>query len=181
MKEEFESLGLAFNEVFTFALALLVPVFLGMIFWAVVSYLKLIWEEKHKPRRQTLTYADIVRIMSLEISCLPFDHVLFGDYRTAIGHLENIADYYERNSNDGIIPKFIEKHIESSFFKDIQQERKTFEIRRDKDDIQPGDILVLREICSHGETGRVAYFRVKGVLRDAKEYGLRRGYCIISI
>lgn len=177
-----EELLATYNDgLVTFLVVGLGVFIIGSIVWAVVSYLKLIWEEKHKPRRQTLTYADIVRIMSLEIECLSFDHVLFEDYRTAISHLEYIAGYYKKISENGRLPKIIEKHIDSSFYNDIQQERKTFEIRRDKDDIQAGDILVLREIVSHGETGKVACFRVKGVLRDAKEYGLRRGYCIISI
>ena len=152
-----------------------------MIIGAVCECLKDIWREKHVPRRQTLTYEDIANIFSHEISLLPYGSIFFEDYRAVISHLEKIIKGYSEVSENGKIPKIIEKHVESSFFNDIEEGRKRFEIRRDRDDIQPGDILVLREVKYQEETGRVDFFRVKGVFRDGEKYGLKRGYCIISI
>ena len=153
----------------------------GSLVFCLVKYLILTWEEKHKVRRQTLTYGDIVNIFSHEISLLPYDSILFEDYRAVISHLGKITTFYNEVSENGKIPKIIEKHVESSFFNDIEEGRKSFEIRRDRDDIQPGDILVLREVEYRKETGRVDFFRVKDVFRDGEKYGLKRGYCIISI
>lgn len=41
--------------------------------------------------------------------------------------------------------KEIWKKIDPEFFKDVVKGIKDFEIRKDEDDIQPGDILVLEE------------------------------------
>lgn len=74
------------------------------------------------------------------------------------------------------------KKILSEFFDDIILGSKTFEIRRDKDNIQPGDLLFLHEIEDGCLTGRFLCCVVTGVFRGFKaiKYGVRPGYCIIS-
>ncbi len=62
----------------------------------------------------------------------------------------------------------------------------TFEVRKGKDDIQVGDILIHEEwkpdgIFTGGYTGRCIRKRVKYVLRDILQYGLQEGYCIIGL
>lgn len=41
--------------------------------------------------------------------------------------------------------KAIRKKVLPKYFKDVKLRNKNFEIRRDEDDIQPGDVLVLEE------------------------------------
>ncbi|MBQ7431341.1 DUF3850 domain-containing protein [Butyrivibrio sp.] len=57
---------------------------------------------------------------------------------------------------------------------------KTFELRKDEDDIQQGDTLDLLE-WDQDYTGRGVRCRVTYVLRNCSEYGLMDGYCIIGI
>ena len=75
----------------------------------------------------------------------------------------------------------IEKKILPGYFEEVKSKRKTFEIRRDEDNVQPGDFLKLREWDGDGYTGRFVLRKVTYVLRDAPEYGLMDGYCIIAI
>lgn len=75
----------------------------------------------------------------------------------------------------------IEKKVLQEFYKEIRVHRKTFEIRKDEDDIQVGDILVLREWDGEKYTGSMTRREVTYVLRDAEEYGLMKGYCIIGM
>ena len=56
-----------------------------------------------------------------------------------------------------------------------------FEIRKDEDDIKPGDILILREWDGNGYTGHQTKREVTAVLKDCPEYGLMEGYCILSL
>lgn len=166
------------DEMFPAVLIIAGIILALMIVYCFCKYLILVWEEKHKPRRHTLTYSDIISILSIESSMVSSDHVVSGHYKAAMRHLADIGVY---QSEHGGIPKIVEKNIYSSNFEDIQNGKKTFELRRDKDDIQTGDILVLRELNGCGHTGRVSYHKVKGVFRDGKDFGLKRGYCIISI
>lgn len=74
----------------------------------------------------------------------------------------------------------IEKKILPKFYAGIVSQKKTFELRKDEDDIQVGDILHLREW--DGEyTGHQCKREVTYVLRDCPEYGLMDGYCIIGL
>jgi len=77
--------------------------------------------------------------------------------------------------------KTVEKKILPQYFKEVRSGRKTFELRKDEDDIQRGDMLVLREWDGEKYTGRSLEFLVSYVLRDVPEYGLKDGYCIIAI
>ena len=56
-----------------------------------------------------------------------------------------------------------------------------FEIRKDEDGIQVGDILVLREWDGEKYTGGRTRREVTYILRNAPQYGLMDGYCILSL
>lgn len=78
--------------------------------------------------------------------------------------------------------KWITKKILPEYFKDVVSGRKTFELRKDEDDIQPGDILNLQEWSpDDGYSGDQKDFTVTYVLRNCPQYGLMDGYCIIGI
>lgn len=76
--------------------------------------------------------------------------------------------------------KTVEKKILPKYFQAVRNERKNFELRKDEDNIQPGDILILREWSDGQYTGRMEARKVMYVLRDVPEYGLMPGYCIIG-
>jgi hypothetical protein len=75
----------------------------------------------------------------------------------------------------------IEKKILPEYFAAVRKRIKTFEIRKDDDNIQPGDILTLREWDGEKYTGNKLTREVTYVLRDCPEYGLMDGYCVIAI
>ncbi len=59
---------------------------------------------------------------------------------------------------------------------------KNFEIRKNDRDFAVGDIVALREWDSDtGYTGRVSFRVIQYILKDAKEYGLADGYCILGL
>ena len=76
--------------------------------------------------------------------------------------------------------KVIEKKILPQYFTEVQSGKKNFELRKDEDNIQEGDILVLNEFNDGSSTGRSVIRRVTYVLRNVPEYGLQEGYCIIG-
>lgn len=77
--------------------------------------------------------------------------------------------------------KTIRKKILPIYFDAVEEGQKNFEIRKDEDDVQVGDRLVLCEWKEdYGYTGRYATRKIKYVLRNMPEYGLKEGYCIIS-
>lgn len=75
----------------------------------------------------------------------------------------------------------IEKKVLPEYYKGIRTHKKMFEIRKDEDDIKPGDILVLREWDGKKYTGGRTRREVTAVLRNCPEYGLMEGYCILSL
>ena len=77
--------------------------------------------------------------------------------------------------------KNIKKKILPQYFMDVVAGIKTFELRKDEDDIQPGDVLDLLEWTGEKYTGRNIRCPVTYVLRNCPEYGLMEGYCIIGI
>ena len=77
--------------------------------------------------------------------------------------------------------KRIEKKILPGYFKAVASRIKTFEIRKDDDDYQVGDLLVLREWNGADYTGRWCTREITYVLRNAKRFGLMEGYCILAI
>lgn len=76
--------------------------------------------------------------------------------------------------------KVVEKKILPQYFQEVQAGKKNFELRKDEDNIQEGDILVLNEFNDGSSTGRSVIRRVTYVLRNVPEYGLQEGYCIIG-
>lgn len=76
--------------------------------------------------------------------------------------------------------KIVEKKILPEYFNAVIHDEKTFEIREDKDDLQKGDALILREWDGEKYTGRETSRRISYVLRDAPEYGLMPGYAIFG-
>ena len=75
----------------------------------------------------------------------------------------------------------IGKKVLPEYYKGIRTHTKMFEIRKDEDNIKPGDILVLREWDGENYTGGMTRREVTAVLRDCPEYGLMPGYCILSL
>ena len=75
----------------------------------------------------------------------------------------------------------IKKEIFPEYFEAVRDGRKTFELRKDEDNIQVGDLLILREWDGEKFTGRAIHADVMYVLRDVPQYGLMDGYCIIGI
>lgn len=74
----------------------------------------------------------------------------------------------------------MEKKILPKYFQAVREEKKNFELRKDEDDVQPGDVLILMEWENGEYTGRTEVRRIRYVLRDVAEYGLMPGYCIIG-
>lgn len=72
------------------------------------------------------------------------------------------------------------KKIRPEYFEAVKAKVKNFEIRKDEDNIKVGDFLVLKEWDGVNYTGRGVRRRVKYVLRNVPEYGLKEGYCIIG-
>ena len=73
----------------------------------------------------------------------------------------------------------IRKKILPEYFEAVQENRKKFELRKDENNIQVGDELILEEW--NGEyTGNYTWRKVTYVLRNVPEYGLKDGYCIIG-
>ena len=86
---------------------------------------------------------------------------------------------------DGWVPynqrRQIEKKVLPEYYKEIRTHRKMFEIRKDDDGIQVGDILVLREWDGEKYTGGRTRREVTYILRNVPQYGLMDGYCIMSL
>lgn len=76
--------------------------------------------------------------------------------------------------------KAVRKKIRPCYFEDVKIRKKNFEIRRDEDDVQPGDNLILCEYTQEHYTGREVSRKVKYVLRNVPQFGLQDGYCIIG-
>lgn len=77
--------------------------------------------------------------------------------------------------------KTINKKILPIYFEAVADGRKTFEIRKDEDDAQPGDTIILNEFDGNAYTGRSITFTISYVLRNIPEYGLDKDYCIIAL
>ena len=77
--------------------------------------------------------------------------------------------------------KHIRKKLLPEYYAAVKKRVKTFELRKDEDDIQPGDVLELHEWDGEKYTGHKLTREVTYVLRDCTQYGLMDGYCIIGI
>lgn len=77
--------------------------------------------------------------------------------------------------------KTIEKKILKQYFRDVYNGKKTFELRKDEDNVQENDLLILREYDGEDYTGNMIMRKVSYVLRNCPQYGLMDGYCIIGM
>ncbi len=76
--------------------------------------------------------------------------------------------------------KIVEKKILPQYFDDVIHGKKKFELRKDEDDIQVGDAVILREWDGEQYTGLTTGRNVIYVLRNVPEYGLLPGYVIFG-
>ena len=83
------------------------------------------------------------------------------------------------SDNDVKPHKTVEKKILPLYMEAVATGEKRFELRKDEDDIQVGDTLILKE-WDGDYTGLTHTVKVKYVLRNVPEYGLQDGYCIIG-
>ena len=69
------------------------------------------------------------------------------------------------------------------YFEPIVRGEKTFELRKDDRGYNVGDILDLMEwnLNGHFFTGRMKSKRITYILRNAPQYGLMDGYCILGL
>lgn len=77
--------------------------------------------------------------------------------------------------------KLIEKKIMPKYFDAVVQGVKTFEIRKDEDCAEVGDVLLLREWDGEHFTGRKVKREITYILRGCPEYGLMDGYAIYGL
>lgn len=72
--------------------------------------------------------------------------------------------------------------IKEEYYRDVMIGLKTFELRKNDRDFQVGDILMLIKLDDKGnETDQVIKKKVKYILKDCPQYGLKDGYTILGI
>ena len=74
----------------------------------------------------------------------------------------------------------IRDRILPEYFNEVIHDSKKFEIRKDEDDLQIGDVVILKEWDGEKYTGRATGQNIVYVLRDVPEYGLMPGYVIFG-
>lgn len=77
--------------------------------------------------------------------------------------------------------KVIQKKILPEYFEAVYKGNKSFELRKDDSNYEVGDWILLEEWDGREYTGRSLECRIKYILRNVPEYGLKKGYCILSI
>ena len=77
--------------------------------------------------------------------------------------------------------KVIEKKILPQYIYAVINGEKTFELRKDDDEIEVGDHVILREWTGENYTGLSIEVEVTYVLRNVEQYGLMNGFCIFGI
>lgn len=76
--------------------------------------------------------------------------------------------------------KIVEKKILPKYFDEVIRDQKKFEIRKDEDDLEVGDAVILKEWDGKRYTGREISRSIEYILRDVPEYGLMPGYVIFG-
>lgn len=72
--------------------------------------------------------------------------------------------------------------IKPEYYRDVQSDLKTFELRKNDRDFQVGDVLMLIKLDDKGnETDQVTRVKVTYILKDCPQYGLKDGYAILGI
>lgn len=75
-----------------------------------------------------------------------------------------------------------ELKISPKYFEDVRNGMKRFELRRDDRDFKVGDLITLKEYENGSYTGReIKNMPIVYILRNAQEYGLKAGYCILGL
>lgn len=78
--------------------------------------------------------------------------------------------------------KLHELKIKEEFYRDIILGLKTFEIRKNDRDYQLKDLIRFRIVFVNGDISeKDDLFKITYILRDAEQYGLQEGYCILGI
>lgn len=77
--------------------------------------------------------------------------------------------------------KIVYKKILPQYFAEVCNGNKDFELRKDEDDIQVGDRLILNEWDGTNYTGQYIAKNVKYILKNCPQYGLMEGFCIIGL
>ena len=80
--------------------------------------------------------------------------------------------------------KEIKKKTWPECFEKVATGEKNFELRKDEDNVEVGDTLILEEWVPDGNgghyTGRKVQRTARYIIRDAEGWGLMQGYCIIG-
>lgn len=72
--------------------------------------------------------------------------------------------------------------IKAEYYTDVEIGLKTFELRKNDRNFQVGDVLMLIKLDDKGnETDQVIKKKVKYILKDCPQYGLKEGYAILGI
>lgn len=71
--------------------------------------------------------------------------------------------------------------IAPEYFEAVISKRKRFEIRKDDREYEVGDVIVLKEWKDGKFTGNASgLLAIRYILRNAPEYGLKKGFCILG-
>ncbi len=76
---------------------------------------------------------------------------------------------------------YIKTH--TKYFNKVESEDKGFELRLDDREYSVGDVLVLKDFnpVKQSMTDRQSFRLVTYILKDAEEFGLKRGFVIMSL
>lgn len=72
-----------------------------------------------------------------------------------------------------------ELKILPTYYNEVENGIKNFELRKDDRDYRVGDYLKLKE-WNNEYTGRVFYVRISYILKNCPDYGLKKGYVILG-
>ena len=64
------------------------------------------------------------------------------------------------------------------YYQDLVDRKKSFELRINDRDYRVGDTVILEEYTGEFFTGRGIRRKIKYVLKDCPQFGLKNGYCI---
>lgn len=67
------------------------------------------------------------------------------------------------------------------YYAAVESGLKKAELRKDDRGFEVGDLIDLYEWTGRRYTGKVQRVAITHILRDCPEYGLKEGYCILSI
>lgn len=66
------------------------------------------------------------------------------------------------------------------YYQSLVERKKNFELRLNDRDFRVGDMVVLEEYTGNHYTGRGIKRKIKYVLKDCPQFGLKDGYCIFG-